>query len=282
MDATFCPKMLVQIKKARSRILVTGGAGFIGSAVCRQLIEGYGAFVINTDKLTYAANLESLSSVADNPRYVFERADICDRSAMDSLFSQYQPTAIIHLAAESHVDRSISAAATFLKTNIEGTYQLLEAARHFYQTLDSKRKSLEVYGSLGVDGLFREDSPYQPSSPYSASKAASDHIAEAWYKTYGLSVLISNCSNNYGPYQFPEKLIPLTILNALEGRPIPVYGTGSTVRDWLHVDDHARGLIMLLEKGQVGAKYNFGGNNERTNLKVVELICQILDRIAWA
>ena len=280
--------MLVRMEKARPRVLVTGGAGFIGSAVCRQLIELHGAFVINIDKLTYAANLNSLSSVADDPRYAFERADICDRGAVDTLFGRYQPTAVIHLAAESHVDRSISAAATFLKTNIEGTYQLLEAARHFYESLDSRRKSLfrfvhvstdEVYGSLGVDGLFREDSPYRPSSPYSASKAASDHIAHAWYKTYGLPVLISNCSNNYGPYQFPEKLIPLAILNALEGKPIPVYGTGSNVRDWLHVDDHARGLIMLLEKGQVGAKYNFGGNSERSNLEVVELICQILDRI---
>ena len=271
------------------RILVTGGAGFIGSAVCRQLVDVYGASVINIDKLTYAANLRSLDSIADDPRYVFERADICDRTALDALFNHHQPTAVIHLAAESHVDRSISGAEAFLKTNIEGTYHLLEAARHYYGSLGARQRSQfrlvhvstdEVYGSLGADGLFSEDSPYQPSSPYSASKAASDHLALAWYKTYGLPVIVSNCSNNYGPCQFPEKLIPLTLLNAFQGKPLPVYGTGSNVRDWLYVEDHARGLIALLEKGRLGEKYNFGGNSERTNLIVVELICDILDRIA--
>jgi dTDP-glucose 4,6-dehydratase len=277
------------MKMDSSRILVTGGAGFIGSAVCRQLVDVYGASVINVDKLTYAANLHSLDSIAGNPRYVFERADICDRNALDAVFNRHQPTAVIHLAAESHVDRSISGPEAFLKTNIEGTYHLLEATRHYYGSLGAEQRSQfrvvhvstdEVYGSLGAEGLFREDSPYQPSSPYSASKAASDHLAHAWYKTYGLPVIISNCSNNYGPYQFPEKLIPLTLLNAFQGKPLPVYGTGSNVRDWLYVEDHARGLITLLEKGRLGEKYNFGGNSERTNLVVVELICDILDRIA--
>ena len=271
------------------RIFVTGGAGFIGSAVCRQLVDACDAFVINVDKLTYAASLRSLDSITDNPRYVFERADVCDREALNALFGLYQPTGVIHLAAESHVDRSISGAEAFLKTNIEGTFHLLEAARRFYESLNSERRPQfrfvhvstdEVYGSLGSDGLFREDSPYQPSSPYSASKAASDHLAYAWHKTYGLPVIISNCSNNYGPHQFPEKLIPLTVLNALEGKALPVYGAGSNIRDWLYVDDHARGLIALLRKGRLGEKYNFGGDSERTNLNVVELICDILDRIA--
>jgi dTDP-glucose 4,6-dehydratase len=271
------------------RLLVTGGAGFIGSAVCRQLVDVYGASVINADKLTYAANLHSLDPISDNPRYVFERADICDRRALDVLFERHQPTGVIHLAAESHVDRSISGAEAFLKTNIDGTYQLLEAARHYFESLGAAQRSQfrfvhvstdEVYGSLGAEGLFREDSPYQPSSPYSASKAASDHLAHAWYKTYRLPVIISNCSNNYGPCQFPEKLIPLTLLNAFQHKPLPVYGTGSNIRDWLHVEDHARGLISLLEKGRLGEKYNFGGNSERTNLTVVKLICDILDRIA--
>jgi dTDP-glucose 4,6-dehydratase len=271
------------------RVLVTGGAGFIGSAVCRQLVDVYGAYVINVDKLTYAANLHSLDPISDNPRYVFKRADICDRRALDVLFERHQPTSVIHLAAESHVDRSISGAEAFLKTNIDGTYQLLETARHYFESLGAAQRSQfrfvhvstdEVYGSLGSEGLFREDSPYQPSSPYSASKAASDHLAHAWYKTYGLPVIISNCSNNYGPCQFPEKLIPLTLLNAFQHKPLPVYGTGSNIRDWLHVEDHARGLISLLEKGRLGEKYNFGGNSERTNLTVVKLICDILDRIA--
>jgi len=272
-----------------SRILTTGGAGFIGSEVCRQLVNVYGASVVNVDKLTYAANLHSLDSIAGNPRYVFEQADVCDREKLDAVFRDYQPTGVIHLAAESHVDRSISGPQAFLRTNIEGTYQLLEAARRYYERLGARQRRQfrfvhvstdEVYGSLGAEGQFREDSPYQPSSPYSASKAASDHLAHAWYKTYGLPVIISNCSNNYGPYQFPEKLVPLTLLNAFQGQPISVYGNGLNVRDWLYVEDHARGLITLLKTGRLGEKYNFGGNSERTNLDVVKLICDILDRIA--
>jgi dTDP-glucose 4,6-dehydratase len=219
---------------------------------------------------------------------VFERIDICDRAALESAFLLYQPDAVIHLAAESHVDRSITGSAAFINTNIVGTYNVLEAARRYHDTMSSGRRTKfrmvhvstdEVYGSLGMEGLFREDTSYQPSSPYSASKAASDHLALAWYKTYGLPIVVSNCSNNYGPCQFPEKLIPLTILNAIEGKRLPVYGAGSNVRDWLYVDDHAEGLITLLEKGCPGEKYNFGGNSERTNLEVVETICDILDRI---
>ena len=271
------------------RIIVTGGAGFIGSAVCRHLIEKCGAIVVNADKLTYAANLHSLDGIAGSPRYSFEKIDICDRPALDVLFDRFQPTGVIHLAAESHVDRSIAGAAVFLQTNIQGTFHLLEAARRFHERLAGGRQKEfrlvhvstdEVYGSLGGDGLFREDSPYRPSSPYSASKAASDHLAHAWHKTYGLPVVVSNCSNNYGPHQFPEKLVPLVILNAFEGKPLPVYGTGNNVRDWLHVEDHARGLVTLLKRGRAGEKYNFGGDSERTNLDVVELICDILDRVA--
>ena len=221
-------------------------------------------------------------------RYIFEQADICNRAAIDSIFNRYQPTAVIHLAAESHVDRSITGSDAFIETNILGTYQLLEAAREYYAGLTAAARTRfrfvhvstdEVYGSLGPTGRFREDTPYQPTSPYSASKAASDHLALAWHKTYDLPVIVSNCSNNYGPCQFPEKLIPLIILNALEGKPLPVYGTGSNVRDWLHVEDHARGLTLLLERGRYGEKYNFGGDSERANLAVVELICDILDRL---
>jgi dTDP-glucose 4,6-dehydratase len=268
------------------RVLVTGGAGFIGSAVCRQLVRRHGAHVVNVDKLTYASNPHSLDQIASDPRYAFEGLDICDRSAMDAVFAKYQPSAVLHLAAESHVDRSITGAAAFIETNIVGTYQLLEAARRHYLQLapDLRRRfrfvhvsTDEVYGSLGATGQFREDTPYRPSSPYSASKAASDHLAQAWHKTYGLPVIISNCSNNYGPCQFPEKLIPLTILKALEGEPLPVYGDGSNVRDWLYVDDHAAGLIALVEGGRPGERYNFGGGNERTNLAVVEQICDLLD-----
>jgi dTDP-glucose 4,6-dehydratase len=270
-------------------VLVTGGAGFIGSALCRQLVRDQGVAVINVDKLTYAANPRSLDSIVDDPRYAFERADICDRCALEHIFAKYKPTAVLHLAAESHVDRSITGARAFISTNVVGTYQLLEAARLYYARLTPDLRARfrfvhvstdEVYGSLGADGRFNEATPYQPSSPYSASKAASDHLAHAWFKTYGLPVIISNCSNNYGPYQFPEKLIPLTILNALEGKSLPVYGDGCNVRDWLYVDDHAKGLIALLERGRPGEKYNFGGDSERTNLAVVELICDILDRIA--
>jgi dTDP-glucose 4,6-dehydratase len=270
-------------------ILVTGGAGFIGSAVCRQLVASRSVSVVNVDKLTYAANPRSLDSIANDARYAFQQADICDRATMDAIFARYQPTAIIHLAAESHVDRSITGADAFLETNVIGTYRLLEAAKSYYATLGPDVRSRfrfvhvstdEVYGSLGETGRFREVTPYQPSSPYSASKAASDHLAHAWHKTYGLPVIVSNCSNNYGPYQFPEKLIPLTILNALDCKSLSVYGKGANVRDWLHVDDHARGLIMLLERGQPGEKYNLGGDSERTNLSVVELICDILDRLS--
>jgi dTDP-glucose 4,6-dehydratase len=271
--------------------MVTGGAGFIGSAVCRELVSSQGISVINVDKLTYAANLRSLDPIANDPRYAFEQADICDRAAMDAIFARHQPEAVIHLAAESHVDRSITGAGAFVETNVIGTYQLLEATRHYYGGLAPELREQfrlihvstdEVFGSLGAEGKFREDTPYQPSSPYSASKAASDHLAHAWYKTYELPVIISNCSNNYGPCQFPEKLIPLIILKALDGEPLPVYGDGSNVRDWLYVKDHAQGLIMLLKGGRPGERYNFGGDSERTNLAVVELICDILDRLVPA
>ncbi|QQO23325.1 dTDP-glucose 4,6-dehydratase [Bradyrhizobium diazoefficiens] len=270
------------------RVLVTGGAGFIGSAVCRQLVLEAGASVVNVDKLTYAANLASLVSIDGTSRYRFEQHDICDQEAITRLFDKWEPSAVIHLAAESHVDRSITGSATFIGTNIVGTYTLLEAARRFYDGLSSLRRKQfkfihvstdEVYGSLGPRGFFREDTPYRPSSPYSASKAASDHLALAWYKTYGLPVIVSNCSNNYGPFQFPEKLIPLTILNAIEYKSLPVYGDGSNVRDWLYVDDHAAGLIRLLFDGKPGERYNFGGNCERSNLDVVTEICDVLDRL---
>lgn len=270
------------------RVLVTGGAGFIGSAVCRLLVSKYGISVVNLDKLTYAANPRSLDSITDDPRYVFELADVCDRTALDAAFAKYRPTAVIHLAAESHVDRSITGARTFIDTNFVGTYQLLEASRHYFGQLAPDQRAEfrfvhvstdEVYGSLGAEGRFCEDTPYRPSSPYSASKAASDHLAHAWFKTYGLPVIVSNCSNNYGPYQFPEKLIPLVILNAIEGKSLPVYGQGTNVRDWLYVEDHAEGLITLLARGQPGEKYNFGGDSERTNLEVVERICTAIDGI---
>lgn len=271
------------------RILVTGGAGFIGSAVCRRLVLQHGASVINVDKLTYAANLGSLVQIEGLPGYAFEQRDICDRAAMDDVLASHEPDGIIHLAAESHVDRSINGPADFINTNIVGTYGLLEAARAYYDRLPRWRRSRfrfvhvstdEVYGSLGPDGRFCEDTPYRPSSPYSASKAASDHLAHAWFRTYGVPVIVSNCSNNYGPFQFPEKLIPLTILNAIESKPLPVYGSGANVRDWLHVDDHAAGLISLLQQGQPGEKYNFGGDSERTNLDVVTLICDLVDSMS--
>jgi dTDP-glucose 4,6-dehydratase len=274
-----------------SRIVVTGGAGFIGSAVCRALIGKPDISVINVDKLTYAANIRSLESISGNERYSFVKADICDKDAMETVFSRHKPTGILHLAAESHVDRSISGPDAFVQTNVVGTYQLLEAANRYFSKLPRTQQKAfrfvhvstdEVYGSLGDEGFFREETPYQPSSPYSATKAASDHLAHAWHTTYGLPVIVTNCSNNYGPCQFPEKLIPLTIINALEGRPLPVYGTGANVRDWLYVDDHARGLITALEKGLPGEKYNFGGDSERKNLTVVELICDTLDRFVHA
>lgn len=269
--------------------MVTGGAGFIGSAVCRHLISDLGYSVLNVDALTYAANLASVASIADTPLYSFQKADIREREAIDAILARYRPDAIMHLAAESHVDRSISGSAVFLDTNIMGTATLLEATRAYLDTLgDAERTRFrflhistdEVYGSLGADGLFTEETPYDPSSPYSASKAASDHLVRAWVRTYGLPCVISNCSNNYGPYHFPEKLIPLVILNALDGRPLPVYGDGSNIRDWLYVEDHARALVMVLLQGRIGEKYNVGGRNERTNLEVVQTICDLMDRHA--
>jgi dTDP-glucose 4,6-dehydratase len=270
------------------RILVTGGAGFIGSAVCRHLIQGTNAEVVNVDKLTYAGNPNSLKMIDDDPRYRFVRADICDETRIGELFAETVPDAVINLAAESHVDRSITGSRAFIETNIVGTYTLLEAARRYWSGLADEAKhgfrflhvsTDEVYGSLGADGFFTESTPYDPSSPYSASKASSDHLAMAWHRTYGLPVIISNCSNNYGPYHFPEKLIPLIILNALEGEPLPVYGKGANIRDWLYVEDHARALHLILTKGRPGETYNVGGRNERTNLDVVQTICQILDEI---
>ncbi|MCE9550764.1 MAG: dTDP-glucose 4,6-dehydratase [Betaproteobacteria bacterium] len=270
------------------KILVTGGAGFIGSAVIRQLITETDTTVINVDKLTYAGNLQSLISVADNPRYRFEHVDICDAATVARLFHEHQPDAVMHLAAESHVDRSITGPAAFIETNIMGTYTLLNAARKYWSELSAERKSTfrfhhistdEVYGSLGETGFFTEDTAYQPNSPYSASKASSDHLVRAWHHTYGLPVVTTNCSNNYGPYHFPEKLIPLIILNACNGKPLPIYGKGDNIRDWLYVDDHARALRLVLEQGQVGETYNIGGWNEKTNLEVVHAICSILDEL---
>lgn len=270
------------------KILVTGGAGFIGSAVCRYLVEETGHAVVNVDKLTYAANLSSLDTIKDHERYAFEQADIADHEAMDRIFLTHQPDAVMHLAAESHVDRSITGAADFIQTNIVGTYVLLEAAKTYWNRLPAARHDAfrflhvstdEVYGSLGEDGLFEETTAYDPSSPYSASKAASDHLLTAWVRTYGFPGVISNCSNNYGPFHFPEKLIPLITLNALEYRTLPVYGDGSNIRDWLFVRDHARALLLILTEGRIGEKYNVGGHNERTNLQVVHAICDELDRV---
>lgn len=271
------------------KIIVTGGAGFIGSAVVRHLVQEIGAEVTVVDKLTYAANLASLDPVASSPNYRFIKADICDAKRMGAMFDEVQPDAIMHLAAETHVDRSISGAAAFMETNLIGTYTLLEAARTYFQSLTSQRQATfrflhvstdEVYGSLGSDGLFTERTAYDPSSPYSASKAGSDHLVNAWHRTYGLPTIISNCSNNYGPYHFPEKLIPLMILNALEGQKLPVYGDGSNIRDWLYVEDHARALWRMIEAGRPGETYNVGGGNERTNLQVVEAICDLLDEMS--
>ena len=269
------------------RIIVTGGAGFIGSALVRHLV-GDGHEVLTIDALTYAGNRASLRDVEANPRHRFVHANICDRAAMASAFSQFNPQRVMHLAAESHVDRSISAAGDFVQTNVVGTFTLLEVARAYWSRLPANEaenfrflhvSTDEVYGSLGEEGLFREDTPYDPSSPYSASKAASDHLAKAWARTYGLPVVVSNCSNNYGPYHFPEKLIPLVILNALQGRELPVYGAGANVRDWLYVEDHARALDLIAQRGKVGETYNVGGRNERRNIDVVRRICTLLDQI---
>jgi dTDP-glucose 4,6-dehydratase len=271
------------------KILVTGGAGFIGSALIRHVIEHTNQSVVNVDKLTYAGNLESLKSVSDNKRYHFEYVDICDRDALEKVFSHHQPDLVMHLAAESHVDRSIHGPGDFIQTNIIGTYTLLETARQYYQQLDDAGKKQflfhhistdEVYGDLGeTNGLFTETHAYDPSSPYSASKASSDHLVRAWNRTYKLPVVITNCSNNYGPYHFPEKLIPLVILNAKEGKPLPVYGDGLQIRDWLYVDDHARALYKVVTEGKNGETYNIGGHNEKTNLEVVHAICDILDTL---
>jgi len=270
------------------RILVTGGAGFIGSALVRYLVAEVGAEVLTVDKLTYAGNLHSLRAIENAPNHRFLRADICDATAINEAFRSFQPDRVMHLAAESHVDRSITGADDFIQTNVVGTFTMLDAARRYWTGLPADRKDAfrflhvstdEVYGSLGDEGLFQEVTPYDPSSPYSASKAASDHLATAWQRTYGLPVVISNCSNNYGPYHFPEKLIPLIILNALEGKPLPVYGTGANIRDWLYVDDHARALHLICSRGRVGEKYNVGGRNERRNIDVVRRVCEILDQM---
>ncbi|MGZ9213327.1 MAG: dTDP-glucose 4,6-dehydratase [Candidatus Binatia bacterium] len=271
------------------RIVVTGGAGFIGSAVCRHLVRDLNVSVVNVDKLTYAANLASNAPIESDPRYAFVKADICDAPAMSNVFRRFEPDAVMHLAAESHVDRSIVGARVFLETNVMGTATLLEAARDWLEGPGKRKRDRfrflqvstdEVYGSLGREGLFTEETIYDPSSPYSASKAASDHLARAWHRTYGLPIIITNCSNNYGPYHFPEKLIPLMILNAMEGKPLPIYGDGSNVRDWLYVEDHARALFEIVARGRPGEKYNIGGHNERTNLLVVQRICEIMDRLA--
>ena len=268
------------------RVFVTGGAGFIGSAVARHLVLDRGDEVLVYDKLTYAGNLSSLRDVSDHPRFQFVQGCVCDSEALAAAINRFEPDAIMHLAAESHVDRSITGAGEFVNTNILGTFRLLEAARGYVDKRPSVRDHFrflhvstdEVYGSLGDEGLFTETTPYDPRSPYSASKAASDHLASAWWHTYGLPVLISNCSNNYGPYHLPEKLVPLMILNALAGRDLPVYGDGKNVRDWLYVDDHARALATIVERGRVGETYNVGGRNERTNLQVVETICKEIDK----
>ncbi len=271
-----------------STIFVTGGAGFIGSALVRLLLAETGHVVVNIDKLTYAGNLESLDDCAGDPRHVFSHTDICDRAALDALFARHRPVGVIHLAAESHVDRSIHAAGDFVQTNVVGTFTLLEAARAYWTGLPPGERETfrfhhvstdEVFGSLGATGLFSESTAYDPRSPYSASKASSDHLVRAWHHTYGLPTLVTNCSNNYGPRQFPEKLIPLMILNALAGKPLPIYGKGENVRDWLYVDDHARALRTVFERGQVGATYCIGGNSERTNIQVVDALCGILDRL---
>ena len=270
------------------RVLITGGAGFIGSALCRLLARQPGIALLNVDKLTYAGNLASLRAIENAPNYQFSQMDICDHAGIASIFAEFQPDWVMHLAAESHVDRSITGAQPFIQTNIQGTFNLLECARHYFAGLSTARKQTfrflhvstdEVFGSLGEDGLFSESTSYDPRSPYSASKAAADHLASAWHHSHGLPVIISNCSNNYGPFHFPEKLIPLTILNALHGKPLPVYGAGRNVRDWLYVGDHAKALNLMVQHGTPGQKYVVGGRNERRNIDVVAKICEILDRL---
>ncbi|WP_275786195.1 dTDP-glucose 4,6-dehydratase [Pararhizobium gei] len=269
------------------RVIVTGGAGFIGSAVVRHLVLDKGYEVLNIDKLTYAGTLSSLASLDNQANHRFLQADICDRNAIQEAFDTFRPDRVMHLAAESHVDRSITGAADFVQTNVIGSFTMLESARAYWNTLAGDAKAAfrflhvstdEVYGSLGENGLFTETTPYDPSSPYSASKAASDHLAKAWTRTYGLPVVVSNCSNNYGPYHFPEKLIPLVILNALHGKSLPIYGSGSNIRDWLYVEDHARALDLIAERGAIGETYNVGGRNERRNVDVVTRICELMDK----
>lgn len=271
------------------KILITGGAGFIGSAAIRHIINYTEHQVLNIDKLTYAGNLESLAEIEKNPRYFFESLDICNTAAIESAFNRFQPNLVMHLAAESHVDRSIDGPANFISTNIVGTYNLLEVARKYWHTLNEVDKALfrfhhistdEVYGDLdNTNALFTESTPYAPSSPYSASKASSDHLVRAWHRTYGLPTIVTNCSNNYGPYHFPEKLIPLVILNALDGKPLPIYGKGNQIRDWLYVEDHAKALYKVVTQGVIGETYNIGGHNEKQNIEVVITICRILDEL---
>ncbi|MCO8046244.1 dTDP-glucose 4,6-dehydratase [Acinetobacter bohemicus] len=271
------------------RILVTGGAGFIGSAVIRHIIENTHHHVLNVDKLTYAGNLESLHLIEKNERYTFSQTDICDQAQIETIFQEFQPDAVMHLAAESHVDRSIDSPIAFIQTNIIGTYSLLEVARKYWLSLTNEAKEAfrfhhistdEVYGDLeGTTDLFTETTSYAPSSPYSASKASSDHLVRAWYRTYRLPIIVTNCSNNYGPYHFPEKLIPLVILNALDAKPLPIYGKGDQIRDWLYVEDHARALYKVVTEGMVGETYNIGGHNEKQNIEVVRTICKILDEL---
>lgn len=271
------------------KILVTGGAGFIGSAVIRHILANTDDAVVNVDKLTYAGNLDSLMGSERTPRYAFEHVDICDRAQIDRVFAEHRPDRVMHLAAESHVDRSITGPAAFVETNVIGTYTLLEAARQYWSQLDAEQQAAfrfhhistdEVYGDLeGPEDLFTETTPYQPSSPYSASKASSDHLVRAWQRTYGLPTLVTNCSNNYGPCHFPEKLIPLIILNALEGKALPIYGKGNQIRDWLYVEDHARALYQVVTEGEVGETYNIGGHNEKQNIEVVHTVCALLDEL---